>query len=107
MGVGIANLRVAGIHLKRVSRFWVDETSDADVREKTLARILDRDCDDIVTLCQQLEGVVNVRFEEIGNDEYDCVLVQHPRNVVDCGHHVGASTNSLESQNIPADVQIM
>ena len=65
-----------------IDGFRIDEASDADVGQKTLAGILDGYGDDVVTLRQKLERVIDVRLEEIRHDEHDRVLIQHPRDVV-------------------------
>src|ERR1700682_4869216 len=96
--VGIAHLRAAGIDLERLSGLRIDEPSDANVGEKALARILDGYGDDIMTLRQELERMIDVGLEEIGHDEDDRVLVQHPRDIVDRGHHVRSAANRLEPQ---------
>jgi len=56
-------------------------------------------------LRQKLERVIDVRLEKIGDDEYDRVLVEHPRDVIDRGHHVRSATNRLERQKVPDDAQ--
>src|ERR1700687_158788 len=103
--VGIAHLRVAGIDLERLSGLRIDEPSDANVGEKALAWILDGYGDDIMTLRQQLERMIDVRLEKIGDDEHDRMLVKHPRDVIDRSQHVRSAANRLQRQKIADDTQ--
>src|ERR1700737_186538 len=96
--IGIAHLRVAGIDLEGLPGLRIDEPSDANVGEKALAWILDGYGDDIMTLRQQLERMIDVRLEKIGDDEHDRMLVKHPRDVIDRSHHVRSAANRLERQ---------
>src|ERR1700682_913698 len=98
--IGSAHQRVAGVDLESFPRFRIDEARDPDVGDQSLAGILDAYGDDIVTLRKQLERMIDVRLEEIGDDEYDCVLVQHPCDVINGGHHVRSTANRLERQKI-------
>jgi hypothetical protein len=103
--VGFSYLRMAGVDLERLTGLGIDEARDPDIRKLSLARVLDRDRNDVVTLCEQLERMIDVCLEKVRDDEHDRVLVQHPRDIVDCRHHVRSPTDGLEGEQIADDAQ--
>ena len=64
LGVGFSNLGMTRVDFERVTGLWIDQARDADIRKLALARILDRDRHDVVTLRQQLERVVETTEQE-------------------------------------------
>ena len=103
--IRLADIRAAGVDLERITSLRIHQSRDSDVRQVALARVFDGDGYDVVPLRQDLQRMGDVALEKIRDDEYDRVLVQHFRDVVDRGHHVGSAPDGLEREEIANDAQ--
>jgi hypothetical protein len=102
-----AHLRVARIDVERRAGLRIDQPHETDVRERALARVLDRHRDDVVPLREQLERPLDVRAEEVGDEKDDRLVREHLVEILRRAADVRAWRSGLEGEDVADQAQRM
>src|SRR5687768_17656102 len=104
--VFVAHNARARVDLDVLTGFGVDEPGKSNVRQLPLARIVDSDCNDVVTLRENLQRMLDILGHKIRDEEDDRLLLESPREVIDNRNEVGSFPCGLERQQVAHDSKI-